>query len=64
MIIYVKENFSKGEESYYFTDGENKMSKDYSFRAMITHAKFLDSLGIELKSNYVDLSHYMNGGTQ
>ena len=56
--VYVKENFSKGIESYYFTDGVNALSKDFTFVQTVDRIKFLLSVGIDVQSTIMDISYY------
>jgi aspartate carbamoyltransferase regulatory subunit len=46
MTIYVKRS---GEEYFYFTDGVNELSKDYTYKQMVKQAIFLESMGITVE---------------
>lgn len=57
-VIYVKENLGAGKESYWFTDGANALSKDFTFKQMIEQVRFLKSIGIKVESHVVDVNQY------
>jgi hypothetical protein len=56
--VYVKENFGKGTESYYFTDGKNELSKDFTFTQTVDRIKFLLSVGVDVQSTIMDIDYY------
>jgi hypothetical protein len=58
--IYVKEDLGAKKESYYFTDGVNLLSKQYTFKGMLERARFLISLGIKVESTMIDINYYLN----
>lgn len=61
MEIYVKRDYSTRSDSFYFTDGVNAISENYSTKRMVEHVRFLHSLGIKVESNHINLTPYLYG---